>query len=100
MLITKHYLGKEKNEKRGAYVACMGDRSCAYTVLVRKPKGRRPLGRPTPRWEDNIQMNLLEAGWGGMDWLDLAQDTDRRRALVNAVMNLRVPQNAGNFLTS
>jgi len=62
-----------------------------YRILVGKPEGRRPLGRPRRRWEDNIKMNLQEVGCGGMDWIDLAQDMDRWRALVNAVMNLRVP---------
>jgi hypothetical protein len=58
---------------------------------VGKPKGTRPLGRPKHRWEDNIKMHLREVGWGSMDWINLAQDRDRWRALVNAVMNLRVP---------
>ena len=69
-------------------------------VLVGKPEGRRPLGRPSCRWNDNIKMNLQEVGCGGMNWIDLAQDRDRGWALVNAVWNLKVPQNAGNFLTS
>jgi hypothetical protein len=56
-----------------------------------KPEGRRPLGRPRCRWEDNIKMDLREVGWGGMDWINLAQDKDRWRALVYTVMNLRVP---------
>jgi hypothetical protein len=61
-------------------------------ALVGKPEGRRPLGRPRRRWEDNIKMDLRKVGWGGgIDWIDLAQDRDRWRALVNAVMNLRVP---------
>jgi hypothetical protein len=59
-------------------------------VLVGKPEGRRPLGRPS-RWEDNIKMDLREVGWEGMDWIDLAQDRDRWQALVNEVMNFRVP---------
>jgi hypothetical protein len=63
----------------------------AYRALVGKPEGRRPLGRPRRRWEDNIKMDLREVGWGDMDWINLAQDRDRWRALVNAVMNLRVP---------
>jgi len=58
---------------------------------VGKPGGKIPLGRPRRRWEDNIKMDLQEVGCGGMDWIDLAQDRDRWRALVNAVMNLRVP---------
>jgi len=69
----------------------MGERSGVYRVLVGKPEGKRPLGRPTRRWEDNIKMNLLEVGCGGLDWIELAQDRDRWRALVNVVMNLRVP---------
>ena len=62
-----------------------------YGVLVRKPEGTRPLGRPRSRWEDNIKKDLQEVGCGGVDWNDLAQDRDRWRALVNAVMNFRVP---------
>ena len=60
----------------------------------------RPLGRPSRRWKDNIKMDIQEVGWGGMYWIDLAQGRDRWRAVVNVVMNYRVPQNAGNFLTS
>jgi len=71
-----------------------------YTVLVGKPEGRRPLGRPRHRWEDNIKIDLQEVGCGDMDWIELAQDRDRWWALVTAVMNLRVSYNAGNFLTS
>jgi len=62
-----------------------------YRVLVGKPEGRRPLGRPRLRWEDNITMDLWEVGCGCVDWMELAQDRDRWRALVSAVMNLRVP---------
>jgi hypothetical protein len=62
-----------------------------YRVLVGKPEGKKPLGRPRRRWEDNIKMNLQDVGYGVMDWIDLAEDRDRWRALVNAVMNLRVP---------
>jgi len=69
----------------------MRERSGVYRVVVGKPEGKRPLGRPRPRWEDNIKMDLQEVGRGSMDWNELAQDRDRWRALVNAVMNLRVP---------
>ena len=62
-----------------------------YRVLVGKPEGKRALGRPKRRWDDNIKMDLQEVGCGGMDWIELGQDRDRWRALVNAVMNLRVP---------
>jgi len=62
-----------------------------YRVLVGKPEGKRPLGRPRRRWEDNIKMDLQEVGCGGMDWIELAQERDRWRALVNVVMNLRLP---------
>ena len=73
------------------HVARMGERRCEYRVLVRKPEGKRSLGRPRRRWQDNINMHLQEVGCGGMDWIELARDRDRGRALVNAVMNLRVP---------
>jgi hypothetical protein len=70
--------------------ACMGEKN-AYKILVGKPEGERPLGRPRHRWEDNIKMDLRELVWGCMDWIDLAQDRDQWRALVNLVMNLQVP---------
>jgi hypothetical protein len=63
----------------------------AYRLLVGKPEGKKPLGRPRRRLVDNIKMDLLEIGWGDVDWIGLAQDRDKRKALVNAVMNLRVP---------
>jgi hypothetical protein len=69
----------------------MGERRGVYRVLVGKPEGKRPLGRPRRRWEDNIKMDLQELGCDGIDWIDLAPDRDRWRARVNAVMGLRVP---------
>jgi hypothetical protein len=72
------------------HVARMGERRGAYRALVGKPEGRRPLERPRRRWED-IKMDLREAGWGGVNWIELALDRDRWRALEYTVMNLRVP---------
>jgi len=68
----------------------MGARRGVYRVLVGKPEGKKPLGRPRRRWEDNIKMVLREVGCGVMDWIELAEDRDRWRAFVTAVMNLRV----------
>ena len=72
-------------------VGGMGGRRGGYRVLMGRPEGRRPLGRPSRRWEDNIKTVLQEVGCGGMDWIDLSQDMDRWRELVNEVMNFRVP---------
>jgi hypothetical protein len=69
----------------------MGERRGVYRVLVGKHERERPLGRPRRKWEDNIKMDLQEVGCGVVNWIDLAQDRDRWRALVSAVMNLRVP---------
>jgi hypothetical protein len=69
----------------------MGEKRNAYMIPVRKPEGKRPLGRPRCKWVDNIKMDLRETGWGGMGWIDLAQDRYQWRTLVNTVMNLRVP---------
>ena len=73
------------------HVARVGERRSAYRVLVGKPEGKRPFGRLRHRWEDNIKMDIQEVGCGSMDWIELAQDRDRWRALVNAIMKLRVP---------
>jgi hypothetical protein len=91
VLITKYYSGDkiEKNEMGGA-CSTYWEKRGAYSILVGRPEGRRPLGRPRLRWEDNIKMGLQEVGWG-MDLIELAQDRDSWRDLVNTIMNLRVP---------
>jgi hypothetical protein len=82
---------KSRKIRWAGHVTRKGKRSGVYRVLVGKPEGIRLLGRPRHRWEDNIKMDLQEVGCGGMDWIKLAQDRDRGLAVVNAVMNLRVP---------
>ena len=82
---------KPRRMKWAGHVACMGERRGIYRVLVGKPEGKRPLGRPRPRRENNIKMDLQKEGRGGVDWIEVAQDRNRWRALVNAIMNLRVP---------
>ena len=72
-------------------VALMGERRGVYRVLMGKPEGKKPLGIPRRRWEDNIKMDLQEVGCGGVDWIELAEDRDRWRALLTAVLKLRVP---------
>jgi hypothetical protein len=69
----------------------MGEKRNPYTILVGKPEGKRPLERPRHRWVDNIKIDLREVGWDGIDWIDLVQDRDQWRALMNTVMNLQVP---------
>jgi hypothetical protein len=81
---------KSKRMRWVGHVTRVGEGRNVYRVLVGKPKGKRPLERPRHRWEDGIKMDLKEIGWGGVEWIHLAQDRDRRQALVNAVMNLRV----------
>jgi len=82
---------KSRRMRWVGHVAYMGERRGVYRVLVGKPEGKKPLVRPRRRWEDNIKMDLQEVGCGDMDWMELAQDRERWRALVNAVMNFRVP---------
>jgi hypothetical protein len=81
---------KSRRMRWTGHVARMGERRGAYRVFLGKPEGKRQLGRPKRRWEDNINMDLKQVGWEGMDWIDLAPDRDRWRVLVNAVVNLRV----------
>jgi hypothetical protein len=69
----------------------MGEKRSAYRLLVGKPEGKRPLGRPRHRCVDNIRMDLLELAWGDVDWIGLARDRNRCRALLNSVLNLQVP---------
>jgi hypothetical protein len=81
---------KARTMRWARHVALMEKRN-AYRLLVGKPEGRRPLGRPKRRMLDNIRMDLVEVEWGDVDWIGLAPDRDRRRALVNSVLNVRVP---------
>jgi hypothetical protein len=83
-------MNKSSSMRWAGHVARMGANRNAYRILVGKPEGRRPLGRPRCRWVDNIKIDLREIVWDGVDWVDLAQDRDQWRALVNTVMNLRV----------
>jgi hypothetical protein len=82
---------KSRRIKWADNVERMGEKRNAYRILVGKPEGRRPLGRPRPRWVDNIKIDLREIEWDGEGWVNLAQDRDCWRALVNMVMNLRAP---------
>jgi hypothetical protein len=82
---------KSRTMTWAGHIAQMGKKRHAYGFLVGKPEGKRPLGRPRCRWMDNIKKDLGEVGLGNVDWIGLAQDRDKWRALLNAVMNLRVP---------
>jgi hypothetical protein len=82
---------KSRRMRWAGYVARMGETRNVHRILVGNPQGKRPLGRPRHRWVDNIIMGLRKIGWDGMDWIDLAEDRDQWRTLVNAAMNLRVP---------
>jgi hypothetical protein len=90
---------KERMMRWDGHVARMGVKRNVYRLLVAKPQGRRPLGRPRRRWLDNIRMDLVEVGWGDVHWIGLAQERDRWRALMNSVLNLPVPQIAGKLLS-
>jgi hypothetical protein len=81
---------KSRRMRWAGHIARMGEERNMYRALMGKPEGKRPPGRPRRRWEDGIRMDLSEIGWGSVDWIQLAQDRDRWRALVNTVMNLRV----------
>ena len=92
MISTPHPIWfVSRRMKWAGYVALMEERRGVYRILVGKPEGKRPLGRPRHRWENIMKMDLQEVGCGVMDWIELAQDRDRWRALVNAVMNFQVP---------
>jgi hypothetical protein len=88
---------KSRRMRWAGHVGRMGEKMNAYRLLVGKPEGRRPLGRPRRRWVDNIRMDFGEVGWGDVDWIGLVRDRDKWRALASAVMNLRVPYNAGEL---
>jgi hypothetical protein len=99
-VLSLRYIGTEvrissfflyKGKKLAGLVARMGEKRKAYILMVEKPKGKRPLGRPRRRWADNIRMDLVEVGWGDVDWIGLAKDRNRWRPLVNSVLNRRVP---------
>jgi hypothetical protein len=82
---------KSRRMRWAGHIARMGEKRNAYSLFVGKPEGKGPLGRARRRWVDNVKMDLLEIGWGLVDWIGLAQDRDKWRALVNAIMNIRVP---------
>jgi hypothetical protein len=82
---------KSRIMRWAGHVARMGERRGVYRILMGKPEGKIPLERPRRRWEDNIMMDLQEIGCGDMDWIEMAQDRDRWRAFVNAVMNFQIP---------
>jgi hypothetical protein len=89
--LNKNRMIKSKRMRWAGHAAQMGKTRNPYKILVGKPEGKRPLGRPRRRWVDIIKMDLREIGWDGMAWIKLAQDRDQWKALVNTVMNFRVP---------
>jgi hypothetical protein len=90
---------KSRIMRWAGHITGLGEIRGVYRVMVRKPEGKRQLGIPRRRWQDNIKMDLNKVGGRGREWIELAQDRDSWRALVNAVMNFWVPENARNFLT-
>jgi hypothetical protein len=94
--LLTHLIMKVRRMILAGHVARMGEKRSSYRLLVGKPEGKRPLGGPRHRWLDN-RMHLVEVGWGDVEWIGLAQDRNRWRALVNSVLNLRVPYNAGKL---
>jgi hypothetical protein len=91
---------KSRRRRVAGHVARLRERRGIYRVSMGKSEGKRPLGRTRRRWEENIKMDLHNVGCGGVDWIELAQDRDRWRALVAAEIKFLVPLNVGNFLTS
>jgi hypothetical protein len=91
---------KSRRMRWAIHVARMVEKRDAYTIFVGKPEGKRPLGRPRRRWEDNIKIGISEIELGGTDWIHLAQDRDQWRARANTVMNRRFLYHVGKFLTS
>jgi hypothetical protein len=88
---------KSRKMRWAGHVARMEEKRNAYRLLVGKPEGKRPLGRPRRRWLDNVRMDIGQVGWGDVEWIGLAQDRNRWRVLVNSVLDLRVPLNAGKL---
>ena len=88
---NKFRMNKYRRIRLVGHLARMGETRGVYRILVGKPEGKRPLGRPRPKWEDNIKMDLQEVGCGVMEWIELDPDMDRRRAVLNVVMKNRVP---------
>jgi hypothetical protein len=82
---------KSRRMRRAGHVARMGEKRNVYRILLGNPEGKRPVGRPGLRWADNIKMGLRKIGWDDMDWINVAEERDQWKALVNAAMNLRVP---------
>jgi hypothetical protein len=82
---------KSRRMRWAGHVVRMGEKRNAFRLLVGNPEGKRPLGRPRRRWVNNIRMDLGKVGWGDVDWIGLAQDKNRWRAVVNSVLNLRIP---------